>query len=136
MFSSVEDVELEEIEHAAGILLDGHSELVLVLRDLLRELPLQYGAWPDLSIHTVLDLHLFNQLLAQPKALNADFTFVVNLSTMDGSTHCFVSRLKFKWLAHDDTKGDFDEDDIEREDSEEEDEGMEVDKEHSDKSEE
>ena len=86
MFSSVEDVELEEIEHAAGILLDGHPELVLVLRDLLRELPLQYGAWPDLGVHTVLDLHVFNQLLAQPKALSADFTFLGNLCTMDGTT--------------------------------------------------
>ena len=93
MFCSVEDVELEEIEHAAGILLDGHPELVLVLRDLLRELPLQYGAWPNFGVHTVLDFHVFIQLLAKPKALSADFTFLVNLSTMDGTTRCFLRLL-------------------------------------------
>ena len=37
MFSSVEGVELGDVEHAAGILLDGHPELVLVFLDLLRE---------------------------------------------------------------------------------------------------
>ena len=43
MFSSIEGVELGDVEHAARILLDsgeiidGHSELMLVLRNLLRE---------------------------------------------------------------------------------------------------
>ena len=50
MFSSVEDVELGVVKHAAGILLDGgevidgHLELLLGLRDLL---PLQDGARPS-----------------------------------------------------------------------------------------
>ena len=52
MFSSVEDVELGEVEHVAGILLDdsevidGHLELLLGLCNLL---PLQDGARPELG---------------------------------------------------------------------------------------
>ena len=70
MFSSVEDVELGEVEHVAGILLDdsevidGHLELLLGLCNLP---PLQDGARHELGVHSVLDLHVFIQLLALPK---------------------------------------------------------------------
>ena len=62
MFSSVEDVELGEVEHVAGILLDdsevidGHLELLLGLCNLP---PLQDGARHELGVHSVLNLHVF-----------------------------------------------------------------------------